>query len=114
MIVFLQAHRFVLCLCFCAEAGGAHWIILGAPGRDPSEQRPNASESLPLKQQRDSSSGGFVRAGTIDDYIAVVRELVTALLDVLEHEVYGSRDHRGVALQFHPRAQIENHWIFAG
>src|SRR5437763_16471216 len=76
-----------------------HRIILFPPGVNASKQGTDASESVPLKQQRDSSSGRFVWAGTIDDDIPVAWKLVVANFDFVKDEVDRSSNDRRVALQ---------------
>jgi hypothetical protein len=69
---------------------------------------------MPLKQQCDSSSGGLVRAGTIDDNVPVVWEFVAALLDFIQDEMDRSSNDRRVPFQFRLGPHIENDRILTG
>jgi len=77
-----------------------HRMIAFAPRINSSKQRSDACESVPLKQQRDSGRSRLVRAGTINDNVAVTWELVAALLDFIQDEVYCSLNDRWVAFPF--------------
>src|SRR5437762_2437024 len=69
---------------------------------------------MPLKQQRYPGSSRLVRAGTVNDDIAVMWKFMAALLDFIQHEVNCSANNRGITFQFSPRAQVENDRILAG
>src|SRR5436190_16156460 len=89
-------------------------MIAFTPRINSSKQRPDACESMTLKQQCDSGSGSLVRARTIDDDVPVVWELMATCFDFVQNEMDCSLNDRGVAFQLRLGTQIENDRILTG
>ena len=74
-------------------------MVAFAPRINSSKQRPDAGESMTLKQHCDFGSGSLVGARTIDDDVPVVWKLIATRFDFVENEVDCSLNDRGVAFQ---------------
>src|SRR5882762_7047834 len=91
-----------------------HRMIAFAPRINSSKQRPDACESMTLKQQCDFCSGSLVRTRTIDDDVPVVWKFMATRFDFVENEVDCSLNDRWVAFQLCLGTQIKNDRILTG
>ena len=62
------------------------------PSVQPTGQRPDPGDASALEQQRHPGAGRLIGSTTIDDHVALPRELYPALLQVLDGEPDGTRE----------------------
>src|SRR5437667_11131084 len=89
-------------------------MISFTPRINSSKQRPNARESMTLKQQCDFGSGSLIRDRTRDDDVPVVWELMATRFDFVENEVDCSLNDRWVAFQLRLGTKVKNDRVLTG
>ena len=63
-----------------------------------------------MEQQRHPGAGHLVRSGTVENDVAVARNLLFPMLDLIHGHVQRAADQRRVPFEFSLRPQIQNHW----
>src|SRR5262249_14914097 len=76
--------------------------------RVSAEQRPDACDPAPLEEQRRTSGGHLVGTAAVEDDVAVARDLVVAIGDLLGAHPQGAGDRARVGLEFDGGAQVDD------
>ena len=62
-----------------------------APGVEASLERANPGDASALQEQRHTGAGGFVRSSAIKHHVAVARDFLVALVELVGAHVDGAR-----------------------
>ncbi len=69
------------------------------PRREAAGQGPHAEDSVPLQQEGHTGTRGFVGSSAVKDDVAVAKDFLLALLELLRIHVEGSGDGGRVSLE---------------
>jgi len=95
------------------ERDSIEWIATFAPGIQAALQRPNPRDAVLSEEQRHTGAGGFVWSSTVEDYLAIVRQPVALLLQLLGVHAERARDGFRIGFEVHRVAQVDNDQFFA-
>ena len=80
-------------------SGSGQRIVPILPPLEPTGERPHRLDPAALQRQRHPGARGFVGSATIEDDLAIERDLVQALLQLLERDVDGTGDGARIRLE---------------
>jgi len=93
---------------FLDEAFGNEREIVREPSVDPSFKRANPGDSFGSQQQRHTGAGRFVGSRTVENDVAIPRNLSVALFDLFHSYTKRARDHLRERLDIHGLAQVHD------
>lgn len=83
------------------------------PAGEAPGQGPHAADTAPPEEERHPGTGRLVRSGAEQDDLALARDLVVPLLQLLRGHVDGPGDGPGIGLEVHGMAQVHDHEVLA-
>ena len=86
------------------RAGKMHKFLLEgvsalAPGVEASLERAHADDAPALQEQRHTGAGSLVRSSAIEHHVAVARDFLMALVELVRAHVDGARQFDPVGLK---------------
>ena len=70
-----------------------------APGVEASRERAHPGDASAFQEQRHTGASGFVRSSAIEHHVAVARDFLVALVELVRTHVDGARQFDSVGLK---------------
>jgi hypothetical protein len=83
------------------------------PGAETALQRTNALDALFSEEQRHTGARGFVGSSTVENDLAVARQRIAFLLEILGVHAEGAGNGFGIGFEIHGMAQVHDNEFFA-
>jgi hypothetical protein len=96
------------------ERNGDERVAALAPGVQTAQQGANAGNAVLPEEQRHTGAGSFVRSSTVEDYLAVARQAIVLLFQLLGVHAESAGDGFRVGFEVHGVAQVDDDQVFAG